>query len=297
MLVAVGFFSLMDALMKALVGHYPPLQVAALRGLGALPLVTLYVLWRGAGRGLLRVRWPLHLLRGGCNIATLGLFSYALSSLPLAEGYTIFFVAPLLITALSTVVLDERVRAAHWIAIATGLCGVVVALRPSQEAFFTLGALAALGAASCYAVSAIVGRVLARTDSTASMVFWTTAFVALGGSALSAGSWVPVAPAHWALIAGLALTGFFGLLAITQAFSHGQAAVVAPFEYTALAWGVALDWLVWHTAPDHATLLGGAIIIGSGLYVVGKERREGRERKETLERAERNEARSRPSGA
>ena len=272
MLVAVGFFSLMDALMKALVGHYPPLQVATLRGLGALPLVTLYVLWRGEGRGLLRVRWPLHLLRGVCNITTLALFSHALASLPLAEGYTIFFVAPLLITSLSTVVLGERVRAGHWVAIAVGLCGVMVALRPSQEAFFTLGALAALGAAACYAISAIVGRVLARTDSTASMVFWTTALVAVGGSLLAGGDWVPVAPAHWPLIAGLALTGFCGLLAITQAFAHGQAAVVAPFEYTALAWGVGLDWLVWHTAPDHATLAGGAIIIGSGLYVVRKER-------------------------
>ncbi|MDB5892628.1 MAG: EamA family transporter, partial [Rhodoferax sp.] len=157
MIVAVGFFSLMDALMKALVAHYPPLQVATLRGLGALPLVTLYVLWRREARGLLRVRWSLHLLRGVCNITTLALFSYALGSLPLAEGYTIFFVAPLLITALSTVVLGERVRLAHWVAIAVGLCGVLVALRPSQEAFLTWGALAALGAAACYATSAIVG--------------------------------------------------------------------------------------------------------------------------------------------
>ena len=272
MVVAVGCFSVMDALLKQLAGSYPPVQVAALRGLGAFPLVTLYVLWRREATSLLRVRWPLHLLRGVSNIATLSLFSYALKSLPLAEAYTIFFIAPLLITALSTVVLGERVRRAHWGAIAVGLAGVVIALRPSQEAFFTTGALAVLAAASCYAGSAIIGRVLSRTDTTTSLVFWTTALVAAGGSLLARPVWVPVAPAHWPLIAGLAVSGFFGLLAITQAFRHGQAAVVAPFEYTALAWGVALDWLFWQTVPDHATLVGGAVIIGSGLYVVRQER-------------------------
>lgn len=272
MLVAVGCFSLMDALMKALAGSYPAIQVAALRGLGALPLVTLYVWWRGQAASLLRVRWSLHLLRGAANIATLSLFSYALKTLPMAEAYTIFFIAPLLITALSTVVLGERVHGAHWGAVAVGLAGVLVAMRPDQEAFLGLGALAVLGAASCYALSAIIGRVLSRTDSTVSLVFWTTAFVAVAGGLMARPVWVPVAPAHWPLVAGLAVTGFFGLLAITQAFRHGQAAVVAPFEYTALAWGVALDWLLWQTVPDHATLLGGAIIIGSGLYVVRRER-------------------------
>lgn len=272
MLIAVGCFSLMDALMKALSASYPPIQVAALRGMAALPLVTVYVLWRREAASLLRVRWPLHLFRGVSNIVTLSLFSYALKSLPMAEAYTIFFIAPLVITALSTVVLGERVRPAHWLAIGVGLVGVLVAMRPSGEAFFTLGALAVLGSASCYALSAIIGRVLTRTDSTASLVFWTTAFVAVFGAILARPIWVTVAAAHWPLVAGLGLSGFFGLLAITQAFRHGQAAVVAPFEYTALAWGVALDWLWWQTAPDHATLLGGAIIIGSGLYVVRNER-------------------------
>ncbi len=272
MVAAVGFFSLMDALLKTLSASYPAMQVAALRGWAALPLVAVYVLWRGEVRGLLKVRWPLHLLRGVLNVTMLGLFTYALKELGLAEAYTLFFIAPLLITALSTVVLGEKVRAAHWVAIVLGMVGVVVALRPSQDAFFTLGALAVLGAACGYAVSAITGRVLSRTDSSASLVFWTTALLALGAGTLAWPNWVGVAQAHWPLVAGLAVTGFLGQLAITEAFRHGQASVVAPFEYTALAWGMGLDWVLWQAVPGVSTLLGGAIIIGSGLYLVRQER-------------------------
>lgn len=272
MVAAVGCFSLMDALLKTLSGSYPAMQVAALRGCAALPLVAVYVLWRGEVGRLLKVRWPLHLLRGVINVSMLSLFAYALKELGLAEAYTLFFIAPLLITALSTVVLGEKVRAAHWVAIALGMVGVLVALRPSQDAFFSMGALAVLGAACGYAVSAITGRVLTRTDSSASLVFWTTTFLALGATAFAWPRWVDVAQAHWPLVVGLGVTGFLGQVAITEAFRHGQASVVAPFEYTALAWGMGLDWLLWQAMPGLWTLLGGAIIVGSGLYLVQQER-------------------------
>ena len=79
-------------------------------------------------------------------------------------------------------------------------------------------------------------------------------------------------PADAPVLAVIAISGFVGQLAITQAFRYGQAAVVAPFEYTARAWGVALDGLLWHTAPDQNTLLGGAIVMACGLWVVRQER-------------------------
>lgn len=271
MLLAVGFFSLMDAVMKALGANYPPMQVAAMRGLSALPLVCLYVVWRGQTRALWRVRWPLHLLRGLIGVLMLSLFAFAIRELALAEAYTIFFIAPLLITLLSIPILKERVRPTHWIAIAVGMLGVIIAMRPNQDAFFSLGALAVLAAASCYAISAIAGRVLSRTDASVSLVFWMTSMLSVGAGLLALPNWVPIAPAHGTLILALAITGFLGQLAITEAFRHGQASVVAPFEYTALAWGVGLDWALWRTVPDQYTLLGGAIIIASGLYLIRQE--------------------------
>ena len=141
MVAACAMFACMDALLKALAGSYPPLQVAALRGLTAMPLVCLYVLWRrqlGAvfARGL---AWRLHLLRGAVTLLMLALFTYGLKTLGLAEAYTLTFIAPMVITMLSVPMLKERVPPRHWAAIAVGLCGVVVALRPEQGAFLSLG--------------------------------------------------------------------------------------------------------------------------------------------------------------
>jgi drug/metabolite transporter (DMT)-like permease len=272
MLAAVGSFSLMDAALKTLAGSYPTLQVAALRGLTALPLVCLYVLWRRETHLLLRIRWSLHLVRGAIGIAMLSLFTFSLKELGLAEAYTIFFVAPLLITILSIPVLKETVSARHWAAIAVGLGGVVVALRPDQDAFFSLGAIAVLIAAAFYAIAAIAGRVLSRTDAAVTLVFWTTTMWAVGASVLAWPNWVPVASAHWPVLLALAVTGFLGQIAITEAFRHGNASAVAPFEYTALAWAIVLDYVFWNAVPDRYTLLGGAIIIASGIYLIRKEK-------------------------
>jgi drug/metabolite transporter (DMT)-like permease len=277
MLVAVGFFALMDAVLKLLSARYPVLQIAALRGMTALPLVLLYITWRGAWGTVWRVRWPLHVLRGVLGIAMLSLFTLGVRELPLSATYTLFFIAPLLITVLSVPVLKERVPAAHGWAVAIGFVGVLVALRPSgddlQAGLVTPGGLAVLGAALCYAVAAVVGRLASRTDSSESMVLWMMVMMALGAGAWAAPDWVAIRSADAALLLALAVTGFGGQLAITEAFRHGQASAVAPFEYSALAWGLGLDWLIWQSLPAAHTWLGAAIIVGSGLYLVRREKR------------------------
>lgn len=271
MLAAVVFFAMMDTCMKMLSAHYPAMQVAALRSLSSLPLVCGYLVWRGAHRSILNVRWSLHLLRATIGIAMLALFAYGVRTLSLAEAYSIFFIGPILITALSVFVLKEKVDARRWIAIAVGMGGVLVVLRPTGEGVLSLAGLAVLMAAVGYAVSAVSGRILARSDRSEHMVFWLMLLMAAGASVLAAPGWVPVRGEHLPLLGALAVSGFFAQLAITEAFNHGEASVVAPFEYTALAWAVTIDWLLWKTLPDEYTLLGAAIIIGSGLYLIRHE--------------------------
>ncbi|MDY0974097.1 DMT family transporter [Massilia sp. CFBP9012] len=272
MLLAVFMFALMDTAMKLLAARYPALQVAALRAICSLPLIAVYVAWRGAFAGIFQVRWPMHFLRGVLGILMLALFAFGLKKLSLAEAYSIFFIAPALITALSVLLLKERVNLARWVAIAVGLGGVLVVLRPSGAGFLTIGGLAVLGAAACYAVSAITVRVLARSDRSEHTVFWLIVMIAAGAGLLAAPGWVLIPASEIPLLCGLAVSGFIGQLAITEAFSRGEASSVAPFEYSALAWGVGLDWLLWRALPDGWTLAGAAIIIGSGLYLIRHEK-------------------------
>lgn len=273
MLLACAFFACMDALLKNLAGHYPPVQVMALRGLTALPLVCVYIALRREGAGVFRrgLRWRLHALRIVLNMSMLVLFVQGLRSLGLAEAYTLSFIAPLLMVLIAVPMLGESIRPRHWIALGLGFVGVVIALRPERGAFLTTGALAVLAAAVCYAMSNMLGRLISRTESSAALVFWTTAGMAVGGSLLSAPGWVPVQASHLWVLAGLAVTGFLGQMAIAEAFRHGQAAAIAPFEYSALAWGLAIDWMFWQASPSAWTLGGGALIIASGVWLARSE--------------------------
>ncbi len=272
MLIAVGLFSLMDGGLKQLSAHYPAMQVAAIRGLSSLPLVLLWVAASGTVGTLWKVRWPLHLLRGALSILMLSAFAYALKRMPMTGAYALFFVAPLLITALSVPLLGEKVGPRRWAAIAVGLLGVLVVLRPSGEGVLSWAGLAVLLAATGYALSAIMVRVLHRTDSSQSMVFWMLLMTGFGAGALAWPGWLPLQGADGWIIAGVGLSGFLGQVAITEAFRSGQASVVAPFEYSALAWALGLDWLVWQVLPDGMTLVGAGIIVASGLYLLRRER-------------------------
>ncbi|WP_246022747.1 DMT family transporter [Cognatilysobacter terrigena] len=272
MLLAVASFSLMDAGLKQLSAHYPAFQVAALRGASSLPFVLAWALHRGGVAPLLRVRWPLHLLRGAMGVAMMASFVYALKTLPLSTAYSIFFVAPLIVTALSVPMLRERVGPRRWTAIAIGLLGTLVLLRPNGEGFVSLAALAVLLAATMYAVSAISVRILARTDSTQAMMVWLLVIMAAGAGLLAIPEWRAVRVDHFLLIAGVGIAGTIGQYAVTEAFRLGEASLIAPLEYTALLWGVILDATLWGVLPDAMTWAGAAIIVASGLYLLRRER-------------------------
>jgi drug/metabolite transporter (DMT)-like permease len=272
MLLAVAVFSVMDAALKSLAPHYPPMQVAAIRGWSSLPLITLWVLVDGGPRQLLHVRWPLHVLRGLLSIVMLAAFAFSLRTLPLAEAYSLFFVAPLMITALAAIVLRERVDWRGWCAIAAGFCGMLIVLRPTGAGVLTLAGLCMLLAATGYSISAIAVRVLGRSDSTQALVFWLLAMTSVFATAAAWRDWVALLADDWRVIGVLAVSGAAGQYLLTDAFKRAAASRIAPLEYTALIWGIVLDRLLWNTLPDAVTLAGAGVIIASGLYLLQRER-------------------------
>ena len=276
MLLAVALFSMMDAQMKLLAAHYGPMQVSFLRGATSLPFVLLPIVARGRLGRLRPVNLRLHLLRGALAVLMLFSFVYAVRESSLATTYSIFMCAPLLVAALSAPLLGERVAGTQWSAIATGFAGVLLMIAPRGGGeWVSVGALAALVAVLMYSLAVVSLRLLSRTDTTESMVFSFTALLSVGAGLLAIPGWLPLQAGHWPLFVGIGVTGAVGQHFITEAFRNAPAAVVTPFEYTALLWGVGLDLVVWHVLPGATTVLGGSIIVGAGLYLMARERRTG----------------------
>ncbi len=271
MLAGTAMLSVMDAIMKRLADDYGPLEVAALRGATSLPFVVAWVLYRERGLGsLIRVRIGFQLARGLLAVLMLTSFVFALRQAPLSEVYALFFVAPLLITALSVPMLRETVDARRWLAVAAGFVGVLIVLRPGF-AEIRLGALATLVGASCYALNAIAVRILGRTDSSAAMSFWFLLTVAVGGGVLALPDLRPLRGESVPWLLALGVTGAIGQGLLTEAFRRAHVSVVAPFEYFALLWALGLDLFAWRKVPAPIVFVGAAVIVGSGVYLMKRQ--------------------------
>ena len=271
MIACVAAFAGMDATIKAFSKDYPALEVASLRGLASLPFLVAPLLVMGRLRDLRPRRFRLHLLRGVLMIGVICAFVYSVRVLSLADAYSIFLAAPLIVTALSAPLLGEHVAWRNWLVIIVGLIGVVTMLRPSASSLVTLGALAAFLSATFYAFSAIALRAVTRTDTTSSVVFWTILVMTVSTTLIAFPGWVPVRPQHWGLLAAMGIFGAVGQSLLTEAFRAAPPSTVAPFEYTALVWGIGIDWTFWGVLPSARVLLGGGIVIASGLYLIWHE--------------------------
>jgi len=271
MLSAVAAFSGMDTLLKVLSEHYPPFQVVALRGAAAVPFMVVPLLVMGRLKLLKPVRMGMHVLRALLQLFVLVAFVYAVRALSLADAYAIFLSAPLIVTALSVPLLKEHVGWRRWVAICVGLIGVLTMLKPSASSFVSLGAVAALLSAAGYAFNAIALRVVTRTDSTVSVTFWMISLMTAMALGLAAPHWMPIRDEDWWLLAGIGLFSSIAQHLLTEAFRVAPPSVVAPFEYTALLWGIGIDRVVWGVFPTSRVYIGGGIVIASGLYLIWRE--------------------------
>ncbi len=292
---AVVTFTTQDSAIKWISGDYPLHEIIFARALVALTLtLAILVPLEGGYRNLRTKRLPLHLLRGLAVVIANMTFFTGLATLPLGEATAVFFVAPLLITALSVPLLGERVGPHRWFAILVGLTGVAVMLRPGTDGFH-LAFLLPLTAALAYALLQIMTRKLGIAEKASTMAFYIQlTFVAVSGTigltlgdGVLAGSgnpslefllraWVWPSPEDALLMLAIGCLSGLGGYLISQAYRISEAALVAPFEYAALPLAVFWSVFLWGDWPDPIAWLGIALIAGAGLYTFYRETVRGR---------------------
>jgi drug/metabolite transporter (DMT)-like permease len=272
MVLTVLAFTLQDACVKLLGGIWPLPQI--MLGIGATAAVLLGVTRAlQGGVASLRSRHPrVQAARAVLlPVCALGSF-YAYANMPLAGAYAINFVQPLAITALSVPLLGEKVGWRRWTAVAVGFLGVLIILRPGSGLLGAPG-LAMLGA-SFFAATTIALLRKAPLDPPLVSAFWTNLGVAGGGLALLPFAHVTPSGPELATVvtAGLLAAAAFSLQAVS--LRAARAAVVAPFQYVQILFGLAVGALLFgDPPPDRVTALGALIVIGSGLYVLHRETR------------------------
>jgi drug/metabolite transporter (DMT)-like permease len=284
-LLGLAVFSVQDLILKLISGQYPLYQAMLIRGLTALPIMLVLAHFDGGIRALFTAGLGRMVLRG--VVMFVAYFSYyiALAGLPLPTTVALYFSGPLFITALSVLVLGERVSPAAWLAVLVGFGGVVLMVRPGTD-LFDWAALLPVLSGLAYGASMIAARKMGGVETAAALAFWGNAvFLALAGAmtlVLHSGvfaveshpslgfltrGWVTPDLPDLALMMACGVIAALGLWLLTQAYRVAPSSTIAPFEYTALVWGVLWGWLFWRDWPDAQGWLGIAVIAGAGLLV------------------------------
>jgi drug/metabolite transporter (DMT)-like permease len=274
MVVGVALLTANDAISKYLTESHPVGQVICLRQAATLLVIVPYVMGV-SGWGALRVAsWPGQAARGLLFVVNSAFMVLGLSLLPLATVITIMFASPLITAALSAPLLAERVSPARWLAILAGFVGVLIVVRPGATGF-EWALLLPVAAATANALRDIVTRRLSRTETSISMLLWSTLIVTAAALTTAPFGWQPVtaAAAAWFVAAGVFNAAAHFLL--IEALRLGEAAAIAPVRYTSLIWAVLIGFLVWRELPDAWVWAGSAVIVASGVWMVRAESRKG----------------------
>jgi drug/metabolite transporter (DMT)-like permease len=273
-LIAFGLYSTHDVFIKTLGAIYSPIQIVFFSVLLSFPLATL-MLMRDAKPGtLVPVHpWWMAVRTVGAVVTGVSAF-YAFSSLPLTQTYAILFATPLLITVLSIPILGETVRLRRWMAVIVGLFGVMVVLRPGATDL-TLGHAAAIVAAFGSAFASIVVRKIGAEERIVVMLLYPMVanFVVMG--AALAFVYKPMPIEHLGMLAIISIMAWTAGRIIISAYQTGEAAIVAPMQYSQILWATVFGLLFFGETTDLYTAVGASIIIGSGIYIVLRESRGG----------------------
>jgi len=268
---AVFLFASSDALSKYLTHFYPVVMVLWVRYVVHV-LLMLAALRPPSVQSLLISKQPkLQLIRGLCMVCTNLLFISALGYIPLAEGTSIIYLSPLLVTAFSGPLLGEKITRLQWVAVMIGFAGVLLVVRPGGSVFHPV-ALLALGAAFSFSLYQVITRKLSHVDSSGTTNFISGLVSVVVTSVLIPFFWKTPTLYFAVLMVLLGVSALISHLLMTKAYLYAKPSTLAPFSYTQLLFAGFIGYAFFNQTPDGIGLVGMCIIVMGGLLVLMRQR-------------------------
>lgn len=285
---SVAVFLGMQTCIKLAGAGIPPGQITFYRSAFAMVPIIVYLAYRGDLRAAFRTDNPLgHLKRGLIGVAAMGSGFYGLVLLPLPDVIAIGYAMPLVAVVFAALFLGETVRIYRWTAVFVGMIGVMIISWPKLTLFgeqglesaAAIGAVAVLASATLGAGAMLQVRQLVQTEATPTIVM----FFSLTASVLAAFTWFfGWATLSWEALALMAIAGFFGGLGqilLTESYRYADVSTIAPFEYSSILLGSAIAYFLFGDIPTLTTLVGAAIVVSAGIFIIYREHQLGLERK------------------
>ncbi|MEM9348893.1 MAG: DMT family transporter [Pseudomonadota bacterium] len=271
-LLAFALFATHDVIVKFLGADYVAFQIVFFSVLFSFPVATLLLLRDKTAETLIPKHPYWVITRTLAAVITGATAFYAFSVLPLAQTYAILFASPLLITILAVPLLGEKVGFRRGLAVLVGLIGVIIVLQPGATEL-GIGHLAAVACAFFGSFASIIVRKIGREERSIVLILYPLVanFVLMG--ALMPVFYEPLPVEHLGLLFAVAALAIVATLCLISAYKRGEAAIVAPMQYSQILWATAYGFLFFEEVPELNTAIGAGIIILSGLYIVLRESR------------------------
>jgi len=271
-LFTIVVFGVQDAISKHLVQTYSPFQVTMMRYWGFALFALFLVMRQGGLRRALSSRVPgWQMLRGALLIIEIWFFALALRTVPLGELQAISSVYPLLVTLFSIPLLGEKVGAFRFVAVAVGLAGALIIVRPGGLPL-DWGVGFAMISATLYSLYIVLTRKVSQYDRASTSLAYTGIIGLVLSSGVGIFFWEPMAWPDLALVATMMVTTCLGHGLMIYALSMAPASTVQPFNYFALPWAIVLSVVIFGHFIDPISLLGAGIVVAAGLVVMARER-------------------------
>lgn len=274
MLGGLALYALSDAFIKQLMGSYSVRQTTFLRAFTRLIPLLIAVFAQGGAKQIFSTQHPMrHCMRLIVNLAYTYSFMFAYSKATLTTVYTLGYTSSLFMIILSALILKEKVSKEKWFAVAIGMLGVLIAIRPGAGVIEIAAVIVLLGA-FLGSLNKILMRRLASTEHSLAIAIYPNIAMILVTFPFLINSWQPISWHDWGFFAIVGIITSLGQFAIAHSLRFAQGSTLAPIDYSTFFWVFMLDFFWWDKTPDRFTVIGAAVIVASNLYILYRSRQE-----------------------